>query len=150
MVEMARSNRKRPLRILCDDWNWCWSGMSQELYSFEISVLIFVFQIVSPATVIFSGVDVLLSVRILFNIRAWVKFNDNVSQAAKDVRTGQKAQSTLLDNFGRIKDSFRRLEVYTQVEPTPEMMDMMARISVEVLSILGIATMEIKQGRMSE
>ncbi|KAF8496179.1 hypothetical protein F5888DRAFT_413684 [Russula emetica] len=42
---------------------------------------------------------------------------------------------------------FRRLEVYTEVEPTPEMMDMMAQITVEVLSILGIATKEIKQGR---
>jgi hypothetical protein len=45
---------------------------------------------------------------------------------------------------------FRRLEVYTEVEPTPEMMDMMVQIMVEVLSILGIATKEMKQGRMSE
>ena len=124
--------------------------MCQELYSFKISILIFVFQIVSPATVIFTGVDVLLSVRILFNIRAWAHFNDYVSQAAKDVLTNQKAQNTLLDNFERIEEFFRRLEVYTQVEPTPEMTDMMAQISVEVLSILGIATKEIKQGRTSE
>jgi hypothetical protein len=45
---------------------------------------------------------------------------------------------------------FRRLEVYTEVEPTAEMMDMMVRITVEVLSILGIATKEIKQGRISK
>ena len=45
---------------------------------------------------------------------------------------------------------FRRLEVYTKVEPTPEMMDMMMQITVEVLFILGIATKEIKQGRTSE
>jgi hypothetical protein len=45
---------------------------------------------------------------------------------------------------------FRRLEVYTEVEPTPEMMDMMVQITVEVLSILGIATKDIKQGRTSE
>jgi hypothetical protein len=45
---------------------------------------------------------------------------------------------------------FRRLDVYTHVEPTPEMTDMMVQITVEVLSILGIATKEIKQGRTSE
>ena len=45
---------------------------------------------------------------------------------------------------------FRRLEAYTQVEPTTEMMDMMVQITVEVLSILGIATKEIKQGRTSK
>jgi hypothetical protein len=45
---------------------------------------------------------------------------------------------------------FQRLEVYTEVEPTQEMMDMMVQITVEVLSILGIATKEINQGRTSE
>jgi hypothetical protein len=45
---------------------------------------------------------------------------------------------------------FGRLEVYTEVEPTPEMMGMMVRITVEALSILGIATKEIMQGQTSE
>ena len=45
---------------------------------------------------------------------------------------------------------FRRLDIYTGVDPTPEMIDMMVQIAVEVLSILGIATKEIKQGRTSE
>jgi len=45
---------------------------------------------------------------------------------------------------------FRRLEVYIQVSPTTEMMDILIQIMVEVLSILGIATKEIKQGRLSE
>jgi hypothetical protein len=44
----------------------------------------------------------------------------------------------------RIETFFRRLEVYTAVAPTPEMMDMMIKIMVEVLSILGIATKEIR------
>jgi len=55
-----------------------------------------------------------------------------------------------LDIFERIEMFFRRLEVYTGVEPTPEMVDMMVQITAEVLSILGIATKETKQGRMSE
>jgi hypothetical protein len=70
-----------------------------------------------------------------------------VSQAAKGIRA---SQNTLLDIFERIEMFFRRLEVNTEVEPTPEMMDMMVQITVEVLSILGIATKEIKQGRTSE
>ena len=70
-----------------------------------------------------------------------------VSQAAKDVRG---SQNTILDIFERIEMFFRRLEVYTEVEPTPEMTDMMVQITVEVLSTLGIATKEIKQGRTSE
>ena len=45
---------------------------------------------------------------------------------------------------------FRRLETYTQVAPTAEMMDIIIQIMVEVLSILGIATKEIKQGRLSK
>jgi hypothetical protein len=45
---------------------------------------------------------------------------------------------------------FRRLEVYTDVPPTTEMMDMIILIMVEVLSILGVATKEIRRGRMSE
>ena len=45
---------------------------------------------------------------------------------------------------------FRRLETYTQVPPSTDMMDMLIQIMVEVLSILGIATKEIKQSQMSE
>jgi hypothetical protein len=70
-----------------------------------------------------------------------------VSQAVKNVRSNQ---NTLLDIFQRIEMFFRRLEVYTEMDPTPEMMDMMVQITVEVLSILGIATKEIKHGRTSE
>ena len=45
---------------------------------------------------------------------------------------------------------FRRLEIYTEVPLTMEMMDVIIQIMVEVLSILGIATKEIKNGRLSE
>ena len=70
-----------------------------------------------------------------------------VSQAAKGVRS---SQNTLLDIFQRIEMFFGRFGVYTEVEPTPEMLNMMVQITAEVLSILGIATKEIKQGRTSE
>jgi hypothetical protein len=72
--------------------------------------------------------------------------NANISQTAKDVRT---SQDLLMDIFERIQMFFQRLEIYTDVPPTTEMMDTTILILVEVLSILGVATKEIKQGRMS-
>ena len=64
-----------------------------------------------------------------------------------DVRA---SQDTLIDIFGRMENFFRRLEVYTEVTPTTEMMDIIMKIMVEVVTILGIATKEMKQGRTSE
>ena len=55
-----------------------------------------------------------------------------------------------MDIFERIESFFRRLEIYTEVPPTMEMMDTIIRIMVEILAILGIAMKEIKEGRMSE
>ena len=45
---------------------------------------------------------------------------------------------------------FRRLEMYTEVPLTTEMTDVIIEIMAEVLSVVGIATMEIKQGQASE
>ena len=73
--------------------------------------------------------------------------NKYIYQAAKDVRA---SQDTLVDIFERIEMFFRRLEVYTEVLPTTEMTNMIIQIMVEVLSILGIAMKEIRQGRTSE
>ncbi|KAN0118204.1 hypothetical protein V8E52_005465, partial [Russula decolorans] len=79
----------------------------------------------SPAKAIFAGVGVLLS-------------------AAMDVRA---SQDNLIDIFERMETFFQRLEIYTRVSPPPEMIDIIVKIMVEVVSILGIATKEIKQGR---
>jgi hypothetical protein len=43
-----------------------------------------------------------------------------------------------------------RLEVYTTIPPTPMMMDLIIKIIVELLSVLALATKQIKQGRFSE
>jgi len=95
--------------------------------------------------VIFAGVSVLLSVRIL----RWTFVRAIVipSQTAMEVRA---SQDTLIDVFERMESFFQRLEVYTRVSPPPEMIDIIVKIMVEVLSILGMATKEMKQGRMSE
>ena len=73
--------------------------------------------------------------------------NDYISQAAKDARA---SQDTLIDILERIEMSFRRLETNIELPPTTEMMNIIIRIMVEVLSILGIATKEMKQSRMSK
>ena len=54
-----------------------------------------------------------------------------------------------MDLFSRIEYFFKRLEEYIEVRPTVAMMDIIVEIMVETLSILGIVTKEIKQGRMS-
>ena len=68
-------------------------------------------------------------------------------QAAKDARA---SQDILIDIFERIEMFFRRLEIYTELPSTMEMMDTIIQVMAEVLSILGIATKEIRQGRMSK
>jgi hypothetical protein len=64
-----------------------------------------------------------------------------------DVRASQE---TLIDIFERMENFFQRLGIYTNVSPTPEMINMIVKIMAEVLSILGIVTKEMKQSRTSE
>ncbi|KAH9055872.1 hypothetical protein EDB83DRAFT_1091506 [Lactarius deliciosus] len=78
-----------------------------------------------PAKTIFAGIGVLL-------------------QAVKDVRA---TQNTLVDLFGRMEYFFKRLERYIDVRPTAAMTDIIVKIMVEVISILGMVTKEIRQGR---
>jgi hypothetical protein len=44
---------------------------------------------------------------------------------------------------------FKRLETYIKVRPTSAMMDIIVQIMVEVISILGMVTKEVKQGQFS-
>ena len=116
--------------------------------SSEIRTLIYSWQVFSPTKVIFVGAGVLLLVCTLLYISCAANItNAHFSQAAKDVR---KLQDTLVDIFERIESFFRRLEIYAEVRPTAEMMDTIIQIMIEILAILGIATKEIKEGRLSE
>ena len=56
----------------------------------------------------------------------------------------------LIDIFVRIENFFTRLESYTEAPPTAAMSDVIVRVMAEVLSILAIATKDIKQCRSSE
>jgi hypothetical protein len=55
-----------------------------------------------------------------------------------------------MDVFEHIEMFFWRFEMYTEVPPTTKMMDIITRIIVEILSILGIAAKEIRQRRIGE
>ena len=68
-------------------------------------------------------------------------------QAAQDATA---SQDKLIKLFNRIEHFFRRLEIYTGVTPTMAMTDIVVEIMVEVLTILAIATKELKRGRLSE
>ncbi|KAF8264365.1 hypothetical protein EI94DRAFT_500768 [Lactarius quietus] len=82
-------------------------------------------QVFSPLIAICAGIGVLL-------------------QAIKNVRSGQDA---VVDMFGRIEHFFQRLVAYTGVKPTAAMTDVIIKIMVEVLLILGNVTNEVGQGR---
>ena len=103
-------------------------------------------QVFSPAKVIFAGAGVLLQVCLYRRLSA-TELDTEVCQAIKDVSAAQEA---LIDIFERIENFFKRLETYTEVRPSAGMTDIIVKIMVEVLNILGIATKEIEQGRTSE
>ncbi|KAH9007447.1 hypothetical protein EDB84DRAFT_219794 [Lactarius hengduanensis] len=82
--------------------------------------------VVVPSTkAVFTGIGVLLA-------------------AAKDVRA---SHDDLVDLFERIQFFLKRLGVYTQISPTKGMVEILAKIMAEVLSILSIATKEMQQSR---
>jgi hypothetical protein len=56
----------------------------------------------------------------------------------------------LADVFECIENFFRRLMVYTEIPPTPAMTEVLVKIMTEILSVLGLATKQINQGRFSK
>ena len=66
------------------------------------------------------------------------------------VKDASDTQGKLIDIFNRIERFFGRLEIYTSITPTRAMNDIIIEIMVEVLTILGIATKDVKRGRISE
>jgi hypothetical protein len=70
-----------------------------------------------------------------------------VNQTACGVSTSYDA---LLELFERVGNFLKRLHIYTEIPFTPAMTDIIVQIMVEVLSVLALATKEIKRGRFSE
>jgi hypothetical protein len=55
----------------------------------------------------------------------------------------------LVQLFERIENFFKRIKTYTEVPPTPDLIDALAKVMAEVLSILAIATKGIKRKQWS-
>jgi hypothetical protein len=73
--------------------------------------------------------------------------NSDILQAAKDVRA---SHDMLVDLFERIQFFLKRIGVHSQISPTQDMVEILAKIMAEVLSILSIATNEVQQSRTSK
>ncbi|KAI0267948.1 hypothetical protein BGY98DRAFT_1180573 [Russula aff. rugulosa BPL654] len=65
--------------------------------------------------------------------------------AAKDARA---SRDKLIALFNCIERFFQRLEIYTGITPTTAMTDIIVDIMAEVLTILAMATKEVKRGRL--
>jgi hypothetical protein len=101
----------------------------------------------SPAKAVFVGIDVLLAVR---------PFNSDFNQTSSDTWVFQAASGVissydaLFDLFECLGSFLKRLEIYVNIPPTPIMTDIIVKILVELLSVLALATKQIKQGRLSK
>jgi len=70
-----------------------------------------------------------------------------VNQEAKAIHSSYDALIDLLDSIERF---LYRIDIYTQIPPTPVMDETIVKIMAELLSTIGAATEELKQGRSSE
>jgi hypothetical protein len=70
-----------------------------------------------------------------------------IFQAASGVSSSYDA---LLDLFECLGNFLKRLEIYTTIPPTPIMTNIIVKIMVQLLSVLALATKQIKEGRFSE
>src|SRR6266851_6563798 len=70
-----------------------------------------------------------------------------VFQAASGVSSSYDA---LFDLFESLASFLKRLDIYTNIPPTPVMTDIIVKIIIELLSVLSLATKQIRQGRFSK
>jgi hypothetical protein len=68
-------------------------------------------------------------------------------QAASGVSS---SYDSLVDLFECLGNFLKRLEIYTAIPVTPMMTEIIVKIMVELLSVLALATKQVKQGRLSE
>jgi hypothetical protein len=111
-------------------------------------MLTLLIKVFPPAKAIFTGIGVLLGVRALaLHFRELLPSNTEAFQAAKDARASHGA---VIDLFERIECFFKRLEVYNQITLTTKMAEVLVKIVIELLSILSVATKEVRRRRASE
>jgi hypothetical protein len=55
----------------------------------------------------------------------------------------------LVDIFECVDNFLRRLSIYNEIPPTPAMTEMVIKIMAELITVLALATKQMKQGRFS-
>jgi hypothetical protein len=68
-------------------------------------------------------------------------------QAASGITSSYDA---LLNLFECLGNFLKRMEIYTTIPSTPIMTEVVVKIMVELLSVLALASKQIKQGRLSK
>ena len=99
-----------------------------------------------PSKAIFAGVDVLIAVRIQLHSRTASPHYIWILQAASGVSSSYDA---LVDLFECLGNFFKRIRIFSELL-TPSMAEISVKIMAELLSVLALATKEIKQGRFSK
>ena len=72
--------------------------------------------------------------------------DERVCQAASGVTSSYDA---LLELFECLASFLKRLEIYTTIPPTPLLTEVVVKILVQLLSVLALASKQIKQGGFS-
>jgi uncharacterized membrane protein len=62
----------------------------------------------------------------------------------------KSSYDALIDIFEYIDNFLRRLMIYSEIEPTLAMTEVIIKIMVELLSVLALATTQISQGKLSK
>ncbi len=91
--------------------------------------------------------DVLITVRIPLHFPVALPHDPCILQAASDVSSSYDA---LVDLFECVGNFLKRLRIYTDLPFTPSMTEISVKIMIELLSVLALATKQIKQGRFSK
>ena len=109
----------------------------------------FYLQAFAPAKAIQACLAILLDVRVLLQfIDRWpAGGNVRVTQSAKSVISNCDALVDLLES---IEHFLNRLNIYTRISPAPAIDEIVAKILVELISILAVVTEKLKQRRSSE
>ena len=115
--------------------------------SISMRALTSMFQIPSPAKVIFVGIGVILSVCTFLDSRAQAILTPKIFQEAHATRAYRDG---LINVFRRMATFFRRLLTYTEVPPPQSSKNSNEEIMLTVLSIITSVTEEVIEGRTSK
>jgi hypothetical protein len=96
---------------------------------------------------LFAAIDTLLAVRPFNTLFKRFPCDGLLCQAASGVKSSYDA---LLELFECLGNFVKRLEIYTMVPPSPMLIEVVVKIMIEFLSVLALASKQIKQGRLSK